>query len=685
MALLGTAFSTAAASPTEEATPELPSDTTATRLEDVVVTATSARQRLGARTMGMERLELTQMAKTPALFGENDIIKSISLLPGVQSEGEGSGGFGVRGGRASQNLIQMDGITLYNPSHVMGIFSTFNDDALSAVTLYKGPVPPAYGGATSSTLQTSHISGSRNAWHASGTIGLLAAKAYVAGPIVKDKLTFAVAARRSYLDMFIHIVPEYRSTIMNFYDVSAKVSFTPNHAHRLDATFFYSHDNLAIKNTMGMYWGNLGASLNWLAHAGEASFLTTAAFTDYAPDMRMSIGGIDQVMTEYTRDWALNEKVNIPFSDAHRLELGLRSQILKVNSGDMKVNDLRMYETRSGWENAAWADYEGDFSEHFSVTAGARLSLFSALSGKGWTSFFAPDEASPEYCRKTYVNAEPRVSLKWNINETNNIKAGFGMATQNLHTLRSTTTTFPFDRTMLSSATIRPEKSLQAGLGYSGMTEEGDFDWQAEVYYKKMNNVYDYLDGVNMFSAVNPETLVGRGEGRSYGAELMFRKNNGPVTGWISYTISKTQTRIPEINGGEWYDASNDRRHDFSITAIWTINKAWTLSGTWIATSGTPLTAPDVKYVMDDITYYYYSGRNRYRTPPTHRLDISATWTRQYRHFKGELSFGFYNAYCQYNPYVIYFEADPTKPSGTRAVQMSLFGIVPSISYTISL
>ncbi len=670
----------------EPAVPEAASvaDTTVTRLDDVVVTATSAHQRLAARALGTERLELSQLAKTPALFGENDVLKSITLLPGVQSEGEGSSGFGVRGGRATQNLIQMDGITLYNPSHVMGIFSTFNDDALTAVTLYKGPVPPAFGGATSSTLQTSHRGGS-DVWHASATLGLLAAKASVSGPIVKDKLTFALAARRSYVDAFLQMVPQYRSTIMNFYDLSAKVSFSPSATQRLDATVFYSRDNMAIKNTMGLYWGNLGVALNYLARAGNATFLTTGAYTDYDPDMQQSIGGYDQQLKQYIRDWAVNEKINLSLSDFHRLEFGVRSQLLKVKSGDMTVNDLHMIDLRSGWQNALWVDYEGDFAERFALTAGVRLSLFTTLSGRRFSAFSSPDEMTPDYGKKNYFNAEPRVSLKWNITELHNVKAGFGMTTQNLHSLRSSSTNFPFDRTMISSSVILPEESKQIGIGYTGMTQDGAFDWQVEGYYRDMRNVYDYLDGVNMFTRLDPQSLVARGEGRSYGAEFMFRKNTGKVTGWVSYTISRTQTRIPQINDGRWYDATNDRRHDFSVTAIWTINPRWTLSGTWIAYSGTPLTAPDLKYSIDGITYYYYEGRNKYRTPPTHRLDLSATWTKQYRHFKGELSFGFYNAYSRYNPYIIYFESDDTKPSGTRAVQMSLFGIVPSISYTLTL
>lgn len=226
---------------------------------------------------------------------------------------------------------------------------------------------------------------------------------------------------------------------------------------------------------------------------------------------------------------------------------------------------------------------------------------------------------------------------------------------------------------------------MQYGIGYAGMTADGMFDWSAEGYYKSLRNVYDYQDGRTMFSQVNIESIILGGRGRSYGLEFMFRKNVGRLTGWISYTLSRTRTRIPGINDGRWYDASNDRRHDLSLAAVFRLSDRWSLSGSWIFSSGQPLTAPDVKYELDGTTCYYYSQRNGYRTPPVHRLDLSATWTRPGRHFDTQWSFGIYNAYCRYNPYIVYFEDDPSKPSGTRAVQQSLFGLVPSISYTIKL
>lgn len=654
------------------------------QLDAVVVTAQSARQRLVKIGLGVEDIELSAMAKMPMLFGENDIIKSITLLPGVRPEGDGSGGFEVRGGNSAQNLILLDGITLYNPSHVLGIFSTFNDKSISRATLHKGPIPTGFGGATSSVLETSLAPGDMDHFHASGTIGILAAKVMAGGPIVKDKLSLAVSARRSYVDAFLQMIPQYRGTVMNFYDVTAKMRYIPRAGEYLDLSFNIGRDNMAIKRLMGLYWGNLGTSLNWrVRRSDNVTFTTTAAYTSYYPKMTMTMMNLDQSLKEFIHNISVNEKMQIKAGDTRYVELGLRSELLTVKSAEVEVAGNREREIRSGWQNAVWANYETEFAGHFAVSAGIRLNLFSALSGNVWHDFVSSTEVSPDFNARTYITPEPRVNLKYDISPLHNVKLGYSVTTQNLHSIRSSATSFPFDRYAITSASVKPERASQYGIGYAGMTADGAFDWSAEGYYKSLSNVYDFADGRTMFSRINLESIIIGGKGRSWGAEFMVRKNTGSLTGWISYTISKTQTKIAGINGGQWYDATNDRRHDLAVTAIYSINNRWSLSGSWIYSSGQPLTAPDVKYQLDGTTYYYYSQRNGYRTPAIHRLDLSAICTREGKRFTTQWAFGVYNAYCRYNPYVIYFEDDPSKPSGTRAVQQALFGLIPFVSYSI--
>lgn len=653
-------------------------------LGEVVVTGSSARQRLENVRLGAERLELSRLVQAPSFAGENDIIKSLALLPGVNGEGDGGGGFEVRGGNASQNLVLLDGMTLYNPSHVMGIFSTFNDNALGGATLYKGPVPAMYGGATSSVLETSLASGSMEAYHGTASVGILSARLGMEGPVVKDRLSFAVNARRSYVDAFLKMVPQYRGTIMNFYDVTAKVRYRQSAANIIDGSFFISRDNMAISNVMGLYWGNKGASLNWLARVGDnLSVSTTAALTHSDPKMEMSVMDLDQVMLTYIHSYSINSRVRMAVSGSHAVEAGVRSELFNVKSAEWAIGSRTEKEVRSLWENSAWADYTGRLSQCVELSAGVRLSVASALSGRRFHAFSTLSDAVNQFDAHTYVNLEPRISVKYDISPLNNIKAGVGTSTQNIHSIRSGDTTFPFDRCALTSAIVKPERAIHCGLGYAGMTPGGEYDWQAEAYYKSIDNVYDFMDGRGMFSDVILENIILGGEGRGYGVELMIRRNTGRLTGWISYTLSHTETRIPGINEGKWYDATNDRRHDLSVTGTYRMNDNWILAGSWVCSSGRPLTAPDVKYEIAGETCYYYSRRNAYKTPPVHRLDISATYTHVGDRFTYQWAFGIYNAYCRYNPYVVYFEDDPTKPSGTRAVQQSLFGLIPSVSYTL--
>lgn len=654
------------------------------QLDEVVVSGNSARQRIAATRLGAERLELAKMSELPSFAGENDIIKSLALLPGVRTEGDGGGGFEVRGGNAYQNLVLLDGISLYNPSHVMGIFSTFNDDAIGGATLYKGPIPAMYGGATSSVLETSLAPGDMEQFHASATLGILAAKIKAEGPLIKNKMSFAVTGRRSYVDAFLKMVPKYRSTVMNFYDVTAKLRYTPSEAHTVDGSFFISHDNMAVSDLMGLYWGNLGGALNWIAHASDnLTFTTSLSLTHFEPKMSMDIMDINQVMWTYIHNYSFTEKMRWQISEKQGVEFGLNSELLRVKSAEWLLNEFVEKEIRSLWENSAWIDYTGSFSERIDITGGVRLNVSSVLSQGRFHDFTSAYLVPNQFAGKTYIDFEPRLNIKFNISDLHNVKAGVGTSSQNLHAIRSTTTSFPFDRYALTSAVVKPERAVQYAAGYAGMTDDGAFDWSAEGYYRDMDNVYDYKDGRTSFSDIVLENIILGGKGRSYGVELMLRKNTGSLTGWIAYTLSHTQTKIPGINDGLWYNASNDRRNDLAVTAIYRLSDKWNLSGSWIFLSGQPLTAPDVKYEVAGETCYYYSQRNSYKTPPVHRLDLSATYIHVGRKYTYEWAFGIYNAYCRYNPYVVYFRDDPSKPSGTQAVQQAMYGLVPSVSYTI--
>lgn len=652
-------------------------------LEEVVITGQSASRRISSLKLGAENVELSKMALVPVLFGENDLLKSITLLPGVHAETSG-GGFEVRGGSSGQNLISLDGMTLYSPTHVMGIFSTFNDQAIGNATLFKGPIPSAFGEASSAVLDASLMPGNMNRYNASATIGILAAKIMVNGPIVRDKLSFSVTGRRSYVDAFLKIIPKYRHTVMNFHDITAKVRYRVGTDDYIDASFITSRDNMAVGGIMGMHWGNTAGSMTWNAKRGTRwSFTTSGAFTSFSNLMGMDIMDSSQELREYIRNGSVNESVKYEINDSRFLEFGFRSEFLRVMSADFILAGNRNRDIRSGWINALWGGYEGLVSGPLYFSGGVRLSWFSSLTGPSFRKFVSVNEDYTEQAGVTYFTPEPRISMKFNISPYHNIKAGLSLTAQSMHYLRESTTSFPFDRYALSSSLVKPEQTWLYAAGYTGMSQDGGFDWSAEVYYKDMRNVYDYKDGYGMFSGLNLESLILSGRGRSYGLELMIRKNTGKFTGWISYALSKTETRIPGINDGRWYAASNDRRNDLSVVGLYRFNERWNISANWIFSSGFPVTAPNAKYELSGIPIYYYSQRNGYRAPDTHRLDISATYTHKGKKLTYEWNFGFYNLYCRYNPYLIYFEDDTSAPSGTRAVLMAMFGIVPSLSYTL--
>lgn len=656
---------------------------TVQELDEVVVQSQSARRRVAGVQIGVESLELAKLKVTPVLFGERDIIKSIALLPGVSDEGEGSGGFEVRGGTSAQNLVAMDGMTLYNPSHVMGIFSTFNDDALGRATLYKGPIPTEFGQTTSAVLDVGLQPGDMERWHASGTLGILAAKVKVEGPVVKEKLSVAVTARRSYVDLFLKMVPQYRDVVMHFYDLTGKVRWQPREGNIIDVSAYGSRDNMSIDKLMGMRWGNVGASAVWRARRGRWTFVTSGSFTGYTATMQASMMGTDSEMDERIMSGAVDEKITCSVADGHTVEWGVRSELQNLLSAEWQVNTATERELASGVDNALWVNYRGEPLPWLGLDGGVRLSAFSTVGGRGLREFSSLGTPGPDPAHRTYWSAQPRLSVKFAPAPDHSIKLGAGVSSQSLQALRSGASSMPFDRYVIASASVRPMSTIQYGLGYTGMTPGGDWEWSAEGYFKQMHHVCDYLDGFSMMSNIAVENIIKAGRGRSVGAEFMLRKNSGRLTGWVSYTLSKTQTRIAGINGGRWYSATNDRRHRATVVAIYALTPRWNLSATWTYSSGTPLTVPDAKYELDGATCYYYSARNSYRTPASHHLDVSATYTHVGPKRTYQWAIGVYNLYNRYNPFIVYFEDAPSEPSGTRAMQRSLYGIVPSVSYTL--
>ena len=658
-------------------------------LSEVTITSRSAQKRIAEVQIGVEKVDVSTLAKMPSLFGEKDIIKSLQLLPGVKSESDGSGGYQVRGGTAAQNLILLDGATVYNAGHLMGLFSTFNDDALSNASLYKGLVPAQLGGGTSSVFDIDTRPGDLHAYHYSGTVGLLSAKVVAEGPIERDRSSFLFAGRRSYLDLFLKATEDYRNNTMYFYDANLRLNFRLSDRDRLSLSLFRGRDDMGVEDLMNMEWGNTTATANWLHTFSDGHYANTQlVYSDFMDDI-----GVDMLSFYYTmkgsiRHATLRHQQALTLGK-HQLNYGMESTYLQLKSGEWDINLLHQREKRNAWTSAVWMGDDWNATPRLTISAGLRLHLFSALGGAPYYdidsdgNITGTSNPSSGSIVKTYAEAEPRISTKWSIDERNSLKIGYSRTSQDIHAISAGVMSMPFDRYTMTSNIVRPERADQVAMGWTGITHGGDYDFSAETYYKRISNVYDYRDGKSAFSEIEMERLLLGGRGRAYGLELCAHKNTGRLTGWLSYTLSWSENKIEGINQGRWYTAANDRRHDISLVGIYQLSAAWELSGTWRYNTGQALTAPSAKYEVDGTTCYYFAERNGYRAPAYHRLDISATHTRKLRRATRVWSFGLFNAYRHYNPYVIRFENDDEKPTGTKAVQTSLFGIIPSVSFTL--
>lgn len=659
-------------------------------LQEVTVTSRSALKRINEVQIGVEKVEIATLARVPALFGEKDIIKSIQLLPGVKSEGDGSGGYQVRGGTSAQNLILLDGATVYNAGHLMGLFSTFNDEALANASLYKGLVPAQLGGGTSSVFDIDTRSGDMQRYHFSGTVGLLSAKVMAEGPIQSDKSSFLFAGRRSYLDIFLKSSKDYKDNTMNFYDANLRLNFRLSPQDMLSLTFFRGRDNMGIDDLMDMSWGNTTAAANWLHTFGDPLYANTQlTYSDFSDDVGIDLMNIHYTMAGYIRHLTLNHRQVWTPTKRHRVNYGLETTYLQLKSAEWDIDFLHQREKRNAWMNSLWVNEEWKLNDHLDLSAGARLHLFTVLGGSPYYQVDAKGNivetltpGSGEFV-KTYADVEPRVSLKWAISQQHSVKIGYSRTSQDIHAIRGSSASMPFDRYTMTSNIVSPEQADQVAAGWTAITRDGAYDFSLEGYYKDIRNVYDYRDGKSFHSEIEIERLILGGKGRAYGLELAAHKNEGRLTGWLSYTLSWVENKIEGINGGEWYTAPNDRRHDLAVVGMYHLNDRWELSAAWRYNTGQALTAPSAKFEVDGHTYYYYAERNGYRAPAYHRLDLSATYSRTVGKTTHQWAFGLYNAYNRYNPYVITFENDDTKPSGTKTVQTSLFGIIPSVSFTI--
>lgn len=668
-------------------------------LKEVTITESTGGRSLSSAQTSVEKLSMKEISNIPVLFGERDVLKAIQLLPGIKAAGDGNSGMFVRGGAADQNLILLDEAPVYNASHLLGFFSTFNSDAVKDITVYKGGMPAQYGGRLSSVLDIKMNDGNNQDFDVSGGVGLISAKLNIEGPIQKDKSSFLITGRRTYADVFLKTSDKYKDNSLYFYDLNAKVNYTLGEKDRLYLSGYFGKDKLGASlgdgQGFGMNWGNATATLRWNHIFNNRLFSNTSfVFSNYNYKISIKTGAYDFNIFSQIQDFNFKEELQWYLGDRNTLRIGLNSihhtiRPGEVTSGDETTLTSTALQKRYSWENAVYATNNWKAADNLNITYGMRLSAFTIL-GKGDFYNLGPTGAVTDTMHynsgevvKTYLNLEPRLAASWQFNSNSSVKASYVRNTQNLHLISNSTSGSPTDKWVASTNLIKPEISDQVSLGYYRNLDGNKYELTVEAYYKTMQNQVDYRDGANVYSsnnAIESELLFGKG--RSYGLEVLLKKKVGRLSGWVSYTLSKTERQIDGINNNQWYNARQDRTHDIAIVATYQLNKKWTLSANWVYYTGDAITFPAGKYQVDGETVYYYTQRNAYRMPAYHRLDLGATCKlKETPKWSHELAFSLYNAYGRENAYTIFFRDNKDDPSKTEAVKVALFKFIPSISY----
>ena len=669
-------------------------------------------QNTNEATMSTVQLDVEKVKALPAIFGEIDILKTIQLLPGVQSAGEGNSGFYVRGGGPDQNLILLDGATIYNASHLFGFFSVFNADAIKDVKLIKGGMPAEYGGRLSSVLDITMNDGDMKKMKVDGGIGLISSRLTIQGPIKKDTASFIISARRTYIgdlaQPFISDSSKFKGSNYYFYDLNAKVNYIVSEKDRLYLSGYFGRDVFTFKNSddgfgMETPWGNSVASLRWNHLFNEKLFLNTSViFSKYEFEV-----GLDQDQFEFKlysgiTDWNAKLDFNYLPSILHNVKFGAnyifhkfvpsnataKSGEVSFNTGDIIINYAN--------DVAFYASDDWDINEKLKIHAGLRYSLFQHVGPfKRYNNDeFGHPKDTVVYDNgetvKLYQGVEPRFTMRYSLNNKSSVKASFTQNYQYIHLASFSSVSLPTDVWVPSTDLVEPQFSTQYAAGYFRNFKENKFETSIEVYYKTMENQIEYKDGAlpqdNAGNNVDNSFTFGRGW--SYGAELFLKKRLGKMTGWVGYTLAWTEKNFEELNNGLDFYTRYDRRHDASVVLTYDISKRVTIGAIWVYASGNALTLPVSRYVVQGQVVSEYGPRNWYRMDAYHRMDLSVTLKgKETKKFKSSWNFSIYNVYNRQNPYFIYFanEGDPNVGNlDVQAKQVSLFGIIPSVAWNFS-
>ncbi|WP_276088157.1 TonB-dependent receptor [Pedobacter sp. JY14-1] len=666
------------------------------QLDEVVITSEKRNDNVVNPQMGLQKLTVREINNVPVLLGERDVLKTLQLLPGIKAAGEGNSGFYVRGGATDHNLILLDEAPVYNASHLLGFFSTFNSDAIKDVSVYKGGMPAQYGGRLASVLDIKMNEGNRKEFTAEGGIGLISSRAKIEAPIVKDKGSFMISARRTYLDAFLALSPDssINGNTLYFYDVNAKANYQLDDRNTLYLSGYFGRDKLGLNETFAFNWGNSTLTFRWNHLFSDRLFSNTSLiYSNYDYVISNLIAENSFEVNSSIKNFNFKQDFEYSAGNSHRVKFGLNAirhsiEPGKLTSGASSSVNEQDYEDRKGYELAAYVSDEWAVSDRISVVYGLRMSSFLP-TGPGDFKTYDEDGNTVDILSygnneivRTYFNLEPRLSANFQLNTSSSLKAAYTRNTQNIHLMSNSTTTSPTDLYIMNSNNVKPEIADQLAAGYFRNFNDNRYEFSAEIYYKLMQNQIEYRTGTDLRGNANVEADLLYGRGRAYGVELFLKKRFGKFNGWVGYTLSKTERQFDAINNTRWFNAKQDRTHDLSLVGIYKVSSRWTFSSVFVYNTGNAVTFPSGKYQINGRTVYYYTEKNGYRMPDYHRLDLSATLEgKPGRKVQSSWSFGLYNVYNRKNAFSIDFKDNEDDQTRTEAVRTTLFGIIPSVTW----
>lgn len=682
-------------------------------IEEVVISANSKSIKIDKPEMSVNKLSIAQIKQMPAILGEVDIIKSILTLPGVTNAGEGQSGFNVRGGAADQNLILLDEATIYNSSHLFGFFSVFNADAIKDLKLFKGGIPARYGGRVASVLDIYQKEGNSNGFHMNGGIGLVSSRLLAEGPIVKNKSSFLIAGRSSYAHLFLKLTDNQNSAY--FYDLNTKLNYKLNENNNLYLSGYFGRDVFSLNNQFVNTYGNAVLNVRWNHLYSDKLFSNMSLiYSDYYYGLTLDFigfnwdSGIKNYNFKYDFKHYLTEKVKL-FYGANAVYYTFNPGKIEPIDASSSINPKQLAK-KQAFEPSFYIDAEQKITDKLAINYGVRYSLFYRL-GQETINVYQNNQAvsynedlkiyekaSPigtkSYGKNEimaqFANWEPRISLAYTFSQNSSIKASYNRMSQYLHLISNTQSPTPLDVWAPSDTFLKPQILDQYAVGYFKNIKNGTYTLEIETFYKNVKNRLDYIDGADLIANEAIEQVVLAGKSRAFGLELMAKKNEGKWNGWISYTLSRSEQQTAGrtaneigINNGAWYKTGWDKTHNLSITSSYELSEKWSFGSIFALQTGQPVTFPKGQYQYQGITVPVYGNRNENNLPTYHRLDLSATFKsskNKNRDYKSEWVFSIYNVYSRKNAAAINFRQN-SDSGKNEAVRLSIFGMVPSVTY----